>query len=94
MAIAPQMVAKLIELACGPHGDVYWTQNADKTGEAKCDACGIRRPIVYSSYLQWCQSCWPVAAPYNQDTQPTDWAQRREGQERAYGWSPKEEPER
>ena len=78
------MIAKLIETARG--GD-EWTQNADDKGVAVCDGCGQRRPVVYSSCLQWCQSCWPLAAPHDTSTQPKDWATKREGQGRDYGWS-------
>jgi len=77
-----------IEFARAPNGDVWWTQNADDKGEAACDGCGERRRVVYSSMLQWCQNCWPLAAPHDTSSQAKDWASKREGQERDYGWSP------
>ena len=86
MAVSPGMVAKLIEVV---RADLYrWTQNADGKGEAICDGCAWRRRVVYSSRLQWCESCWPLAAPHDQSTQTKDWASKRAGQERDYGWSP------
>ena len=65
-----------------------WDQNADRHGQAVCSGCDIRKPVVYDSQLQWCEDCYPLAAPHSQDTQPKDWLARRSGQERDYEWTP------
>jgi len=84
------MVAKLIEAVLTAPSRRLVTQDADGKGEGVCDGCGDHRPVVYSSLLQWCESCWPLAAPHDRSSQPKDWATKREGQERDYGWSPSE----
>jgi len=77
-----------IEFARAPNGEVWWTQDADENGEGVCDGCGERKAVVYSSCLQWCESCWPLAAPHDRSTQPKDWTSKRAGQESDYGWMP------
>ena len=87
---AERRIAWLIKFVSAPNGCFWWTQNANSQGAASCDGCLQTRPVVYSSHLQWCESCWPLAAPYDESTQAKDWASRREGQERDYGWGSRE----
>jgi hypothetical protein len=61
---SPGMVAKLIEAVTSAPSHRLWTQDADRHGIGVCDGCGESKPVVYSSCLQWCQSCWPLA-PHN-----------------------------
>ena len=82
------MVARLIEAVCTVPSRGLCTQIADENGVGLCDGCGRNRPVVYSSFLQWCESCWPLAAPHDRSTQAKDWATKRTGQERDYGWAP------
>jgi hypothetical protein len=63
-----------------------WEQKANREGVADCSGCHKRTPVVYDSQLQWCKGCYPLAAPFSQDTQPKKWQERRTGQERDYEW--------
>lgn len=66
-----------------------WEQGAGPNGLAMCSGCRRPGPVVYDSMLQWCEDCYPLAAPHSRDTQTKTWAERRAGQERDYGWSPR-----
>ena len=83
---SPKLIAKLIEAVLTAPSRRLFTQDADSNGEGFCDGCGARKPIVYSSLLQWCESCWPMAAPRDRSSQPKDWASKRARQEHDYGW--------
>jgi len=69
------------------HRTMTFEQNAEPDGTAPCSGCGLIRRVVYSNYLQWCEECWPAAAPFSPDTQSKDWETRRRGQVRDYQWS-------
>lgn len=63
-----------------------WEQNAGPNGLAMCSGCRCFGPVVYASMLQWCEDCYPLAAPCSEDTQSKVWSERRAAQERDYGW--------
>ena len=65
-----------------------WEQDAGPHGKGICSGCRGFFPVVYDSMLQWCEKCYPLAAPVSTDTQPKTWLERRQGQERDYGWAP------
>jgi len=67
----------------------FWNQTAEQArGVAPCSACRSVGLVVYGARLQWCQKCWPEAAPFVPDTQEKDWPARRRFQEISYGWKP------
>jgi hypothetical protein len=62
-------------------------QNAEPRGVAPCSGCGRQAAVVYACFLQWCETCWPIACVFATDTQAKDWPTRRAGQVRDYGWT-------